>query len=223
MKKMFMFLFILVVLLVFSFQANAELFNRGTDINGNRLIYDSDFNITWYDYTNTNVGGTWQNQNNWASGLTVTFEGIIFNDWRLPATVDGPWVFGYDGTTTAGYNITNSEMGHLFYTELGNKGRYDTSGNPQWGYGLTNKGPFNNLQEAFYWSDEYTSNTIYGPWGFYFMKGAQGTEGKGDAYQYYAIAVRPGDVIVVPEPISSTLFIIGAGVLAGRRYFRRGK
>ncbi len=36
----------------------------------------------------------------------------------------------YNGTTTAGYNITSGEMGHLFYVGLGNDGWYDTSGNP---------------------------------------------------------------------------------------------
>jgi len=31
-------------------QAEATLFLRGTDTLGNQLIYDSDRNITWYDY-----------------------------------------------------------------------------------------------------------------------------------------------------------------------------
>lgn len=85
-----------------------------------------------------NSVANWTAQNAWAAGLngggvlayninpgyTVTWNG----NWRLPTTVDGPWVWGYDGTTTAGYNITTSEMGHLFYTELGNQGYYNTSG-----------------------------------------------------------------------------------------------
>jgi len=40
--------------------ADADLYKRGTDILGNRLIYDSDLNITWYDYTKSN--DTWDNQ-----------------------------------------------------------------------------------------------------------------------------------------------------------------
>ena len=103
--------------------------NRGTDSLGNRLIYDSDLNITWYDYSKS--WDTWQNQVNWASGLSVTFGSNTYTDWRLPSTVDGTYAgCGCNGTTTAGYNITSSEMGHLFYTELGNTGYYDTSGNP---------------------------------------------------------------------------------------------
>ena len=94
--------------------------NRGTDSLGNRLIYDSDLDITWYDYTNDY--DTWQNQMDWAGALYVDFGGTHYTDWRLPTTVDGYQVYGYDGTTTEGYNITSSEMGHLFYTELGNKG-----------------------------------------------------------------------------------------------------
>ena len=109
-------------------QAHATLFNQGTDSLGNRLIYDSDLNITWYDYTRS--GDTWQNQVNWADALSVTFGGNTYTDWRMPTTVDGPYVYGYDGTTIGGFNITSSEMGHLFYTELGNDGLYDTFGNP---------------------------------------------------------------------------------------------
>lgn len=109
----------LLAVLFLASSTHAELFNRGTDSLGNQLIYDSDLDITWYDYTTSS--NTWQNQMNWAATLTVDFGGTIFDDWRLPTTVDGPPVWGYDGTTTTGYNITNSEMGYLFYTELNNK------------------------------------------------------------------------------------------------------
>ena len=125
-KRMSLVVCLLAVLFLVS-STHAELFNRGEDSLGNRLIYDNDFNITWYDYTNSLT--TWQNQMNWASDLTVTFAGTIYDDWRLPSTVDIPYSWGYDGTTTAGYNVLSSEMGHLFYTELDNKGVYDTFGN----------------------------------------------------------------------------------------------
>lgn len=144
MKRIFTLLIAIAMVVGFSAQAYATLILRGTDTLGNRLIYDDDLNITWYDYT-TSLD-TWQNQVNWASALTVIFGGTIYDDWRLPSTVDGPWVWGYDGTTTGGYNITSNEMGHLFYTELGNLGLYATDGtNPQPCYGLTNTGYFLNL------------------------------------------------------------------------------
>jgi len=75
-------------------------------------------------------------------GINVSWGG----NWRLPETVDGAYSWGYDGTTTAGYNITSSEMGHLYYASLGNLGLYDTSEKFQPGWGLVKTGPFSNLQ-----------------------------------------------------------------------------
>ena len=65
MKRIFILTVIMAMVLVFSMQAHAALSNRGTDSLGNRLIYDSDLNITWYDYTN--YYDTWQYQMNWAA------------------------------------------------------------------------------------------------------------------------------------------------------------
>jgi hypothetical protein len=222
MKKIFVFLFVLVMVLGVSMQAHAALSNRGTDINGNRLIYDSDLNITWYDYTNSM--DNWNNQMNWASALSVSGGDLVgvYDDWRLPSTVDGPDVWGYDGTTIAGYNITSSEMGHLFYAELGNKGYYDTSGNFQPGLGLTKTGDFQNLQSYVYWSGtEYAANTNYA-WLFHTGNGNQFHDYKVGNVTY-AIAVRPGDVsvAVVPEPVSMILFGIGGVVLGARRMVKR--
>lgn len=215
---------LLAVLLLVT-TAHAELFNRGTDSLGNRLIYDSDLNITWYDYSNS--VNTWQNQVNWADALDVNFGGTHYTDWRLPLTVDGIYVWGYDGTTTGGYNITSSEMGHLYYTELGNAGYRDTSGNLT-GCGwpnppcLTNTGDFQNLQLRDYWSGtEYSANPNLA-WVFNASGGNQNYDFK-EGNVTYALAVRPGDVAVVPEPISSILFVTGGTLLAGRRFLKRKK
>ncbi len=204
-KKRSVSIIILLVAAFFisTFSAHSALELRGTDSLGNRLIYDSDLNITWYDYTN--AANIWQNQVNWASGLTVNFGGTIYDHWRLPSTVNGLSVWGYDGTTTSGYNIKTSEMGHLFYTELGNKAYISPSGSyGQAGWGLTNTGDFQKLQTSPYWSGTEYVWTGYA-WYFHPYDGSLGgsyVENPG----YTAIAVHDGDVPqqpIAPEPISS--------------------
>lgn len=220
MKKIFDTVVILVIL-VFSVQAYADLYNRGTDSLGNRLIYDSDLDITWYDYTNAYDGVGYQKT--WASLLTVNFGGTIFDDWRLPSTVDGYYDFGYDGTTTAGYNISTSELGHLFYTELGNSGQYDTSGNLiGCSYScLTKTGPFLNLEQSEYWSGtDYGAEPGY-TWYFSFGDGVQSAYYNDDWYLKSAIAVRAGDVVILPEPISFILFLTGGTLFTGRNCLRK--
>ncbi|MBE9573359.1 MAG: hypothetical protein IMF11_22245 [Proteobacteria bacterium] len=83
------------ILMVMAGAADAALLMRGTDILGNKLIYDTDMDITWYDYTKS--ADTWDNQVAWADSLEVTFNDATYNDWRLPATVDGSYVYGYSG------------------------------------------------------------------------------------------------------------------------------
>ncbi len=135
MKKRSVFLSLLslcVAVLGSSTFVQADLVN-----NGNGLIYDTVLNITWYDYAKS--PDTWDHQVSWAASLSVTdVNGHSITGWRLPTAVDGPYVVGYDGTTTAGWNITTSELGHLFYIGLDNKGKYDASGNLLSVYGLMN-------------------------------------------------------------------------------------
>ena len=207
MRRIFILSVIMAMVLGFSLQAHAALSVRGTDNAGNRLIYDSDLDITWYDYSKS--AGTyeyWADQNQWASDLSVNFGGTIYNDWRLPAT------FNQD---CQGYNCTNSEMGHLFYTELGNKA-YDEPG-----WGLNNTGDFQNLLATGYWSTADANWPEFAAWMFYTDVGYQSDSDVNE--NHYALAVRTGDVPVVPEPISTILFLTGGAVLAGRNYIKRMK
>jgi hypothetical protein len=234
MKKISVFLCGLFLLLVAMGSANAALTTIGTaQFNGTgpayNLIWDDNNNgnsVVWLDYTH--LSANWTNQKAWAAGLngaltyntpgyTVDFGA---NSWRLPSTVDGPFVNGYTGTTTGGYNITNSEMGHLFYTELGNLGTYNTSGVSQSGYGLIKTGDFDYLVNSGYWSGTgYATNPTYA-WYFSMFNGYQGGGNKSGSGGY-GLAVRSGQVSTVPVPGAFWLLSSGLIGLAGLSRKRR--
>lgn len=231
MNKLLVFLSVIIVTFGLVDMTNAELVTRGygtltTGGDAYKLIYDTELNITWLDYTNTAGSNTWYAQTAWASGLQVEFEGQILNDWRLPSVDEsvisiipdvgwkGPDQDGnYD--YSQGYNMTNSEMGHLFYISLGNLGYYDTDGNyPQSGWGLANTGPFENLygeptNTQWYWSGTERSTNPEQAWIFYFYDGEQSIDGKSINVPW-AIAVLDGDVVV---PIPGAVWLLGSGFI----------
>ena len=194
----------------------------------------------WLDYTHS--PDTWQNQVDWASGvgssLTVTLNPGYTTSinwatgWRLPDTVDGSWVYGYEGDSdndglydnTGGYNLANSEMGHLFYTELGNLGYYDTSenyvGDGNWG--LKNTGDFDKLIASWYWSGTEYAGDPDGAWDFDMSDDGQNYDYKD--YRIYGLAVRSGQVSAapIPEPATMLLFSTGLAGLAALKRKRKG-
>lgn len=194
-----------------------------------QAVYDTDLNITWLQnprfaaLETFGVSGidsygrmSWDTSQNWIAAMNAA-KYLGFSDWRLPTVVDvgTPGLSGsfYDGTGDVGYNVTSSEMGHLYYSELGNLGLYSVSGlNPQPGWGLKNTGPFSNFTSNGYWSGmEYALDTNK-VWYFSAGYGYQGAHLKSGNMP--AWAVRSGDSLSpVPEPEAYVMLLAGLGLL----------
>ena len=175
-----------------------------------RLIYDNDLDITWlgdanfgagtaFDDGHTSTDGrmTWQNAVDWAASLTVGG----FTDWHLPVTVfpDSGCASGTSQTQkkALGVTCTLSDMGHLYYDELGN-----SVDDP-----LLNDGPFKHYQKFKYWSETRYTFAPNGAYNFNFGRGWQ--DANGLVGQFNAWAVRDGDV--GPIPVYSNDFEIAVG------------
>jgi len=177
------------------------------------LAYNTDLgmhpsNIYTGTYTNaiqTSGQMTWDAALWWVDAMNADGgTGYLgYNDWRLPTALN------QDGSgPNSGYNVTGSEMGDMYYTNLGNAAHGP----------LSNTGPFANLQ-----SDLYLSGTEYrvnprNVWLFRFNVGYQLALHKDSGY--YAWAVRSGDV-AVPEPASLALVGTVVGGLLGVGWRRR--
>ena len=120
------------------------------------------------------------------------------SQWALPTQPDQNY----------GYNITSSQLGELFYNELGG-----TAGSS------IPSGPFSNVQAYAYWSGtEYAANPGYA-WGFGTDHGIQNHNTSKNT-QFYAWAVSPGQVNAVPVP--GAVWLFGTGMLGLLGLKRRG-
>lgn len=199
MKKILFYLIVLIVVLSLSRPATAALIDRGSfdytffddrkeeEITGNvHLIYDTDFDITWVGDGNfamttnydANGGLPWNLANDWVNGLTIAG----FDIWRLPTSLNqdrsGP---------NPGHNITDSEMGHLFYGELGG-----TPDQPITDSGDPDLAKFPGLINGYYWSS--TIEKVPNPdryWSCLFSHGLQ--ELRGQVNDHFSLIVCSGD------------------------------
>lgn len=193
--------------------AHASLIARGGG-----LIYDDDLGITWManaslSVTNTfgaagtiNPTGTmsWLTAQNWIDAMNAQAY-LGFGNWRLPDTL---YPDPACTATSGGHNCSGSEMGHLFYNELGGVAGHDIADVHNSNYTL-----FKNIQPNQYWSRTTITQNPLTPddnaWVFYFPGGVQQTIA---VENFDAVwAVRDGDVVpsTVSEPAPLALASIG--------------
>jgi hypothetical protein len=129
------------------------------------------------------------------------------------------WAFNVSAPGSAYPGSKGSEMAYLYYVELGNKGLYDTNGNPQSGYGLLNTGLFTSLMSwPPYWSGSERTGFTQLPdtaWIFHFDDGELDWCSK-SGNNNYALAVHEGNITnPTPEPATILLMAFGTGVMGG--------
>lgn len=168
--------------------AHAALQARDLNNDGTAdAFYDTDLNITWLRDAGLSSNSTFAQASSWANSLVL--DGI--SGWRLPT----------DSVVCAGFNCTTSEMGHLFYTELGSTAPHHM-----------NTGDFKNLTFNGYWSGTADSARSGQSWAFSTIDGTQFSTLVGQRYS--ALAVHNGDILTpVPEPATYAMLLSGLGLL----------
>jgi len=188
------------------------------------LVYDADngpTGLTWLANANladsvdfgvsgiaSNGAMSWDVALNWITAMNAANHAGT-NGWRLwsPMNSDG-------SGPCIGYNCTESELGHLFYTE-GGLSEFQSIIDS-----ATLKLHFVNMQASVYWSDtEFAPNPNYA-WGFNTGYGYQNLDSK-DNQIFYGWAVRPGRVAAAPLPATGLLMALGLLALGATRRGRR--
>jgi hypothetical protein len=185
--------------------SNANLVSEIITANGG-VIHDTPnyfdngtYTLTTADFNTTAGVMTWWGAQAWANNLTLG--GVT--GWSLPSTP----------VEDNGYNVTSSPMGDLFYNQLGGVAGTDIATTHNANYNL-----FTNVQSYAYWSGSEFAGSPGCAWYFGTDAGDQSCDGKD--VQFYAWAVRPGDVAAVPVPGAFWLF--GSGLVALTGLKRRG-
>jgi len=168
--------------------------------NDGTMVYDADLNVTWsadanlvynsgYDTSNTGRL-SWSEANTWISYLNSGVGYLGYNNWRLPTALNSDG----SGPCSSGTGCTDSEMGHLFSSELGSSVNF-----PAFAGGTSQTYPFVNFQSDPYWTSTTAGSSVPFAWTFNFRTGVQDT--KLASAEFYVLPIRDGNfVTVVPPP-----------------------
>ena len=155
-------------------------------------VYDTDLDITWTANADINFLMNWAEADTWAENLV--YGG--YSDWRLPTTLQPDATCSDQNTVenppiSFNNNCSGSEMGHLFYTELGGvAGSSILTINNGLLSLFTNTALVNSFR---YWSGTgFSPNPVTFAWSFSLGDGTQNAHDK--SFGAWALAVRPGDV-----------------------------
>lgn len=187
---------ILTACLAWAGTAQAALFARPGG-----MVYDDVLNVTWLQDWNVAGVMTFEGANSWAANLV--YGG--YDDWRLPSALNA------DGSGPCGpaFYCNSSEMGHMYYANWGGIGGESLGPSAN----AANLALFRNLTSGAYWTGTPSAQFPDRAWIFDTDFGGQ--ESILRSLQFYAVAVRPGDVLTVPEPQSILLMGLGVAALAG--------
>lgn len=194
-------IYIIALITLYCVSAEARLIDRGCG-----LIYDTTLNVTWLQDANfASTSGyaasghmSYSNAMTWANDLKYydSCRGVWWTDWRLPDSKNR------DGSGPSIGYISTSEMGHMFFNNLGN-----SAGNPCITAKPTKTSFVNpdgrtvyikNLQTAYGTPSVYWSRNAYDSkwsWTYQFSCGNQAYSNR--TFALHAWPVRNGDVGVM--------------------------
>ena len=159
------------------------------DLSGSHHLSTSDF-------SSTDLGRTdWWGAKAFINYLNaIAYAGV--SHWALPRTPDN--------SSSGGQGIITSQLGELYYNEIGGIPEAAISDTHNANYNL-----FSNVKSYVYWSDtEYSSYPLYA-WVLNTINGSQG--GYDKIGLNYAWVVTSDTV--VPAPLPSALYLFGCGIL----------
>ncbi|MBU0910133.1 MAG: hypothetical protein KKA54_21085 [Proteobacteria bacterium] len=164
---------------------------NGIEYQNVQVIYDDCLDIAYMDFASGKL--IWGEAHDFILSLSwISADGVVYDSWRLPSL--GDW-------QSEGYIYPDSELGHLYYDELGNISLAEArdcgdefANEEECLAGLVNIGPFTSLSEENpYWfgEDEAASYDTYAPY-FDFATGYQGEIAK--SAPLYVLPVRDGGI-----------------------------